>query len=469
MKIAFLHYHLKTGGVTTVLQQQIKAVSPTCEVMLLTGEMAGSYGRVETRSIPGIGYDINEEIRHDPEETADAVINAIFNCWPGGCDILHVHNPTLAKNRNFLKILKILQIRGITLFLQIHDFAEDGRPQAYFHNETYPADCHYGVINSRDYNILLKCGLKSHGLHRVFNAITPLPGKKQSATADHVLYPVRAIRRKNIGEAILLSLFMPHGVSLKITLPPNSPMDRESYNDWKRFVKIHRLAVGFEAGEKNDFSDLVSRARFLITTSITEGFGFTFLEPWTAGKMLWGRRLPEICRDFEKAGINLDHMYSGIFIPLEWINREAFSIRWKNVFRMVCRRFDFHPRDDDIRQALTAAVAGSRIDFGLLDENFQRQILLRVIKDKQARRELIRINPFLAEPGYIKNPAELIRKNRAVVLDTCGMSGYTDNLMKVYRKIIENPVSHRLDKQLLLRCFLRPDRFSLLKWSDYAR
>ncbi|MBW1866938.1 MAG: hypothetical protein JRI38_04235 [Deltaproteobacteria bacterium] len=469
MKIAFLHYHLKTGGVTTVLQQQINAVSPACEVMLLTGEMPESTGSIETRSIPGIGYDIPGGILHDPGQVADAVVNAIFDYWPDGCDILHVHNPTLAKNRNFLKILKALQGRGITLFLQIHDFAEDGRPQAYFHGEEYPVDCHYGVINSRDYNILLKCGLKKRGLHRVFNTITPLPRKDHRAIAEYVLYPVRAIRRKNIGEALLLSLFLPHGESLQISLPPNSPMDRESYNDWKRFVKTHRLTVGFEAGLQNDFSDLVCHARFLITTSITEGFGFAFLEPWTADKMLWGRRLPDICHDFEKAGINLDHLYSSIRIPLDWINPEAFSTRRQSVFRAVCRRFDFHPRDDDIRQALSVIATGGRIDFGLLDEKFQRRVLSLIIENKQARRELIRINPFLAEPGYVKNPDELIRKNRAAVLDTYNEAGYTDNVLGVYRKIIEKPVTHRIDRQLLLRCFMQPNRFSLLKWSDYAR
>jgi len=469
MKIAFLHYHLKTGGVTTVLQQQIKAVPPACEVLLLTGEQPESTGSIETRCIPGIGYDTTEHIRINPEKTAHAVARAISDYWPDGCDILHVHNPTLAKNKNFLKILKALQARGITLFLQIHDFAEDGRPQAYFHNEAYPADCHYGVINSRDYNILLKCGLKPEGLHRVFNAITPLPRSSRDSTADHVLYPVRAIRRKNIGEALLLSLFLSHGDSLQITLPPNSPMDWASYNGWKHFAKMNELSVGFEAGRQHDFSDLVRHARFLITTSITEGFGFTFLEPWTADKLLWGRRLPDICHDFEKAGINLNHLYSRILIPLEWIDSKAFSTRWKTAFRTVCRGFDFHSCDNHIRKALAAVMSGNRIDFGLLDEKFQWQVLSKIIKDKPARRELIRINPFLTEPGYVKNPDELIRKNRAAVLDTYNEAGYTENLLGVYQKIIEKPVTHRINRQLLLHCFLQPDRFSLLKWGPYAR
>ena len=468
MKIAFLHYHLRTGGVTTVLQQQIKAISPSCEVMLLTGEKSESAGSITTRTIPGIGYDINGDMGQDHRNIADAVVNAIFDHWPDGCDVLHVHNPTLAKNKNFLKILKSLQTRGIKLFLQIHDFAEDGRPNAYFHDETYPENCHYGVINSRDYDILIKCGLDPDGLHRIFNTITPLPWRHKPARADYILYPVRAIRRKNIGEAILLSLFLPGGESLHITLPPNSPMDWKSYNDWKRFVRSHRLPVVFEVGVQHDFRDLIGQARFLITTSVTEGFGFTFLEPWTAGKVLWGRKLPEICRDFENAGVNLDHLYSSVLIPLAWIDPKAFCARWQTAFQTTCNRFDMAPPDTKINQFLDGIISGGRIDFGFLDEPFQQQVLSRVIRDNLARRKLIRLNPFLAEPGNVKNPIELIRKNRRVVLDTYSESAYTENLLAVYRKIIKKPVSQQIDRPLLLRCFLQPDRFNLLKWGAYA-
>ncbi|MBW2100574.1 MAG: glycosyltransferase family 1 protein, partial [Deltaproteobacteria bacterium] len=127
MKIAFINYHLKRGGVTTVLKQQIEALKDECEFLVLTGLLPEAPFPAETTHIPGIAYD--REIGHPepPEQTANAIIKAIYARWPDGCDLLHVHNPTLAKNKNFLKILKLLQKKGIKLFLQIHDFAEDGR------------------------------------------------------------------------------------------------------------------------------------------------------------------------------------------------------------------------------------------------------------------------------------------------------------------------------------------------------
>jgi len=42
MKIAFIHYHLKTGGVTTVLKQQVEVLRDTCDIMVLTGEIPES-------------------------------------------------------------------------------------------------------------------------------------------------------------------------------------------------------------------------------------------------------------------------------------------------------------------------------------------------------------------------------------------------------------------------------------------
>ena len=37
MRIAYLHYHLKTGGVTTVIKQQLSALAGETEQMVLTG------------------------------------------------------------------------------------------------------------------------------------------------------------------------------------------------------------------------------------------------------------------------------------------------------------------------------------------------------------------------------------------------------------------------------------------------
>jgi glycosyltransferase involved in cell wall biosynthesis len=469
MKIVFIHYHLKTGGVTAVLRQQIESMLHTSDLLLLTGAPPDASFPCETVHIPGLGYDKSGPNRFEPEKVADAIIKAIRLKWDGGCDIIHVHNPTLAKNRNFLKILKTLQKEKFRLFLQIHDFAEDGRPLAYFSEDDYVSDCHYGVINSRDYNILLKAGLKKEGLHKIFNIITPLNFKATGAIPkNYILYPVRAIRRKNIGEAILLSLFFTNDETLAITLPPNSPADIKSHERWKAFVDEKHLDIIFEAGLTHEFPDLVLSANFLITTSITEGFGFSFLEPWTAEKLLWGRRLPQICQDFEKNGLQLDHLYSRLNVPVEWIGKERLFKTWKLCVQRAGSMFDLAIDETAIKNAFEKTTDKDIIDFGLLDESFQKTVISKVLSDSANRDALIHLNPYLSNPGDVSNRDALIQNNLKAVKRHYNQTRYRKNLLDIYTRVIRDNVHQKIDKKILFSEFFSLDNFSLLKWSSYA-
>ncbi|MBT8351470.1 MAG: hypothetical protein KJO26_09600 [Deltaproteobacteria bacterium] len=468
MKIAFIHYHLKTGGVTTVLKQQIKAIQNLCDTLVLTGSDQKSSFPFHTVFIPGLGYDRLNQIKQQPHEVAESIINAIIEKFGSNCDVLHVHNPTLAKNTEFLNILKELQLRNLNLFLQIHDFAEDGRPDVYF-SDPYLSNCHYGVINSRDYKILLKAGLNKEGLHQIFNMVEPFTLSNRIKVLDNsVLYPIRAIRRKNIGEAILLSVFFKHDERLSITLPPNSPADFKSYTGWINFVKDNNLNVEFESGLKNDFSKLMSSSRFLITTSIAEGFGFSFVEPWCAKKIIWGRRLPDICRDFENNGINLDHLYAKLLIPVEWIGKDNFYRKWKDCILRVYKFFNYDFDQSNLDDFFSQVIENETIDFAILNEPFQKQIISHIVSSKERKKELIRLNPYLSSVGIVPDRETLIKNNMAAVYSNFNMAIYKEKLLQIYQKVSNFPVSHRIDKNILLAQFLNPRYFSLLKWCEYS-
>ena len=373
MKIAFLHYHLKTGGVTTVLHQQSEAIRKDCQCLIIAGSAPESDIAVKFAEIPQLGYTQRDHKPFDPADIAESIMTEIHSAFDGKCDVLHVHNPTLAKNKHFLDILQHLQRKNVNLFLQIHDFAEDGRPSVYFPDE-YPKNCHYGVLNTRDYNILLKAGLSAKGVHQIPNMVSPVQKTHdRPAVGNYVLYPIRAIRRKNIGEAILLSYFLPNDTRLLITLPPNSPMDISSYRDWISFVQKHHLPVEFDAGVDKEFRELVQGARSLITTSITEGFGFSFLEPWMYDKLLWGRNLIPITQDFEQKGIRLNHLYPRLMVPVEWIGRSMFFEQWQSCIRQTCDRFHYPIQQDRINASFEEMTASGLIDFGLLNESFQKK------------------------------------------------------------------------------------------------
>jgi hypothetical protein len=352
--------------------------------------------------------------------------------------------------------------------LQIHDFAEDGRPLSYFAEE-YPADCHYSVVNSRDYRILLKAGLKKKGLHRLFNSVNLPDGQPTSSDGGpYVVYPIRGIRRKNIGEAILLSLFFENDETLVITLPPNSPADMQSYKDWKAFSGDHHLRVEFDAGLKRPFDAIVRSARYLLTTSITEGFGFSFLEPWLFEKSVRGRKLADICSDFEANGVRLDHMYTQLNVPLNWVGSQGFFDRWKRTIENTCKLFDIQIDKDRIQSAYNFITADGNIDFGLLSEDYQKQVILRLLSNPAHLQDLLKLNPFLLKIGKIRNEKDIVNTNRSAVIRNYNMSSYRQKLLTAYAAVNTHCVLQRIDKKILLAEFLNLTKFSLLKWGDYG-
>lgn len=467
MKIAFVHYHLKTGGVTTVLKRQIMAIQDTCDTLVLTGDRAATELPCKVVEISELGYDQPGVSPPAPDRVAERVLEVMRERWPGGCDVLHVHNPTLAKNRQILQIIKKLQQSGVNLFLQIHDFAEDGRPDAYSEEE-YPANCHYGVINLRDVGILNKAGLCGPGLHHIPNAVEGISVKACRCPKSQILYPVRAIRRKNLGEAILLSMFFKNEHRLAVTQPPNSPADITCYRDWIDWVRKTKLRVDFEVGKNTDFPLLVGASESIVTTSISEGFGLTFLEPWTAGKFLWGRRLGDICSDMEENGILLNSLYDRLDVPLNWIDADAFAREWHEAVFSAVERYGRHVAADAVNRSFARMTHDEMVDFGLLSEKYQRQVLVRLIGDPSTKMELVSLNPLLSHPGVVGDRSAIIENNRRAVFQHYGTEQYRNRLLAIYDQILSHPVCHQIDKDALCDAFIDLDQFSLLQWGAYG-
>ncbi|MCP5051233.1 MAG: glycosyltransferase family 4 protein [bacterium] len=476
MKVAFLHYHLRPGGVTTVIKRQVAAVKPDCETLVLcshpSGELDGLDAPVSHVPLVAYGHKVKETFT--PRDLAGSILEAIHRRWPDGCDVLHVHNPLLAKNRELLKALEILRDQGMSLFLQVHDFAEDGRPDVYYDRE-YVADVHYGVINSRDYDILRKAGLKEEGLHLVANNIKPFPADNDvSPDSDTpgsgmVLYPVRAIRRKNIGEVLLFSLFLGKNQAVGITLPPGSHGDRTSYLQWKSFIRDHHFDVHLDVGETGDYRQLVKRAPFILTTSVNEGFGFSFLEPWTAGKMVFGRYLPHVCEDFQRRGVELRHLYSDFRIPLETIasgnGKEPFYERWRHSLFHSARAFGYSLDPATVGNAFRQLTPNRSIDFGVLDEAAQMNALLQIKNHTSMTRRVRELNPWLREQPGTGTNTDTIAHNDRIVRQCYGNENYRKTLLDIYQKVAHRSVVHCIHRETLLDEFLDPFQYKMLQWS----
>jgi len=460
MKIALVHYHLRAGGVTSVIQSQIDALKGRCELLLLSSEKVSKFQGVKAITVPGLAYDRKGCLFMAPVELSQEIIGKIRENWPSGCDVLHVHNPLLSKNRSLLEALKRMRDGGISLFLQVHDFAEDGRPLVYS-PEAYVEDVHYGVLNRGDYQVLQHSGLKEDGLHLLPNAVRekemPLRARE-----SYILYPVRGIRRKNLGEAILLSRFWDKRWPLAVTLAPNSPADFRTYNDWKGFVKEEKFNVRFEVGVNRLYRDILSEALFFITTSVNEGFGFTFIEPWLAGKAVAGRLLLRACGDFIEKGLDFRNFYTSLNIHPDLLNWSSFKIRWFEAFNQACRMFRLHWDAAEIDRAFLKMTQNGGLDFACLDEIAQREVLAH-----QKGLSLIKaLNPLLERLSHISMLEEGVSQNRDIVRDLYSVQRYGDRLISIYEKVIKRKIYHSINKEILLRHFLHPASFRMIQWQS---
>ncbi len=471
LKIAYLHYHLKPGGVTTVIRHQTQHRPSGSTSVVVCGTPPPSSFPAPVVTVPGIGYDGTPGTEKPAQSIAAMIDQAINNAFGGSgrCDLIHVHNPLLAKNRQFLDIIRHLQSMGYPLLLQVHDFAEDGRPGAYFHRDEYPSDCHYSVINRRDYRFLLDCGLNPDGLHYLPNSVAaPELTSSMGPASDYILYPVRAIRRKNIGEALLLSLFLHAPIQLFITLPPNSPGDFPAYRIWQQLTAAKALPVRFEMGLQHDFTQLLLHARQVVTTSISEGFGFAFLEPWMAGKSVEGRLLPEICQDFTDAGIRLEHLYPQIKVPMAWIDRSRTIRRFQSCCARNRRSFGAADAESFSQTLVAPLQDADTLDFGMLDEPLQVEVIEKIISDPAKKGLFLELNPVLAGMDGRSRPDRPIKNNCRRIPENFGHQAVSKRLEHIYGQVLQRPVRHHIDKHRLMDKFFNFNNFNLLKWNTHC-
>ena len=471
-----MHYHLRPGGITTVLRDQVAALQHRADCIVMTGEPPAEkldpLLMAAVRVVPGIGYAEAGTGAPDPRAAAEALSRAMLDAWGAPADILHVHNPTLNKNPSLPAILRLLQDDGMRLLVQVHDLAEDGRSSAFFPiREDYPRDCHYCVINSRDRDALVNAGLRPEGVHLMWNVVRPpvdLHARPAARAARHVprdkplelIYPVRGIRRKNIGEAILLAALLPG--RLVLTLPPRNEADVARHSAWRVFARSLALPIRFDAGLDQPLDQLMREADGALTTSLNEGFGFAFLEPWTAGLPVGGRRVSHVCNDFERDGVRLPLQYESLPVPIDLFDAASFSLRWRDALSAAFRSFDKNLDASALSGAWSGMIHASGVDFGALDEHAQREAISRLCADSGARRRMESRDLETLRRGFAAPDWLLVEQNEAVIRDAYGMRRYAELLEEVYRAVHDLSVTQRIDRRVLLDGFLDPRSFRML-------
>lgn len=513
MKLAILHYHLNRGGVTRVIENQLRALdavlsgAETWPVALIYGGRRQGWPedlperfrsiRLSLHEVAALDYDAARENEDPQPGTLDDQLIALLNAlgFAPAETVVHVHNHALGKNLALPVAVGRLAEHGYAMLLQPHDFAEDFRPANFqklshcmpeqdpssWHGRLYPqaSHLHYALLNSRDLQILRQAGVDAGRLHLLPN---PVPGVDQLASKEQarrrlaeqfhvgpsdlfVLYPVRGIRRKNVGEALLYSALGPPGTVIGLTLPPLNPAEQSIYTMWKQLAAELELPFRFELGAPGglSFGENLAAADLVLTTSVAEGFGMVFLESWLALRGLIGRDLPEITADFVRIGVRLDCLQPQLKVPVEWVGIDVFRRTMLDAYRRTLSAYDW-PEPPDIAERLKARTQQELLDFGDLDEPLQGQVIRIVCQSRQNRRRMLDCNPWIERTALALGAgADFLSSNVPVIHRHYSLVPVGRRLLDLYQRVASSLRFNRPrpldDAERILDAFLDLKRF----------
>ena len=479
MKVALVHYHLQPGGVTRVIENTIRAWEKSDSgpegCVVLSGRPYPGKVLPHVRTVEGLDY-ADARKAPDPALLTERLKEAARTTLGGLPDLWHIHNHSLGKNPALSGAVALLAQSGARLLLQPHDYAEDGRPENFGNlagtqPTIYPTggQIHYAALNRRD-QIFLQHTLEGHPspVHLLANAIPQAPESAESVPArtypeipDNLfLYPVRAVRRKNLGELALLSAAHPE-IHFANSLGPTNPAFAPIYQSWIEFARGHSLGVTYGLGDQTDasFSEMVSLAQAIVNVSVAEGFGLGFLEPWTFGKSLCGRNLPEITADFSELGVNLDRLYPELRVDPDLVDRKELKAALSEAMSRAYASYGREIPANALDRALHSICNEDGIEFGRLNEPLQKRVISQ-IKDSADGLSEVR-----EQAGLEILDRSRIQSNLSAVTQNFCLTRYGQTLSGIYNKVLSSQVDQVrfADTNKMLDQFLSPERFNLLR------
>ncbi len=419
MRVAIVHYHLDSGGVTRVIETASQALTAAGiqHVILTSGwgvppQTVARASRPEHLSIPALGYFTTPGTLTATQLT-DSLLTAATAALGAPPDLWHFHNHSLGKNCLLPEVIAQLAAAGERLVLQIHDLAEQGRPA------NYPliADCetlypvapriHYAFLNSRDLAVFTAAGLPAENSGILPNPVVISNLTPQAATGPAILFaPIRGIRRKNLGELVFLAALAPAGVRFAISRAPRNPAELPVHDTWQKFANCQRLPIGFDVVDRfapavsadSSFASWVDHATHFVTTSVSEGFGLPFLEAAALGKPLIGRNLPHLTAEHARHGIRTGHLYDRLLVPADWIDLPILEDYLTADLERTYRAYRRPLSSRTIAATLAAIVEDDYFDFGNLPEPLQQAAIERLADLPKRKLALVEHNG-LTEPA----------------------------------------------------------------------
>jgi len=428
MDVLILHYHLNPGGVTRIVESQVKSISFNNNILpvkVLCGISSGlpmlsNIQIVQDRLMNYVSADISDENLVQNQAEIISLIRSHLTRHT----IIHSHNPNLGKNPALTAALYKIAGEGVPVINHYHDFAEDrpanmeflGRVLPLLTSETaerviYPAlsNYHYIVLNSCDVQRLTDKGINHRQIRFLPNPVPEWGSNLErsqdlrekvcsalgfSASDFLCTYPVRAIQRKNIGEFLLMAVLFAEAANFAITLAPLNPVEIPGYERWKSFCNKNSINVRFEASDRVSFKELIAASDFCITTSIREGFGMVYMEPWLAGTPVIGREISCVIGDLQHSGLRFPRLY----------------------------------------EKLEVQTGQGKKDFKDISVDEQENVILNALKDRGIKKEIFQANTFL-DTWLNRVPDDLILNNQKIIRQKFSLEEYGKQLLGFYSEI----------------------------------
>ena len=481
--VAIVHYHLNRGGVTRVIHTAAACLKAAgIPHVILSGEADERDASLPVQVVEGLRYGTDPDGPSGLQLSQSLRAAAAAVLGPGPI-VWHFHNHSLGRNRAIADAVAILAESGDAMVLQFHDFAEDGRPQNYpviaDTDTLYPHSprIRLAFLNSRDLLHFLAAGLPAARSVLLPTAITPPAAVKPLETPPDsplVLYPVRGIRRKNLGELFLLAALAPKGTRYALTLAPENPRWQSYYDEWTAFAQDSGLPVQLAVVGRlspvpkasRSYASWLRHATHCITTSVAEGFGLGFLEPVMIGKPLLGRNLPTVTNDFSEAGIVPGRLYDRLLVPVAWVGKEALRQR---LVRSLCTTLETYGQvmsNEHVERSFAAMLHRDYLDFGNLPEDLQRQVIHRILAGGEGDEVLVESR---AETVPLRLWLRRTLKQTAPTaqppdLAAYSLEAYTARLTQVYASLahVKPTAPEYVAKHKVLARFLKPGSFHFL-------
>lgn len=441
--MVILHYHLRPGGVRRVIELAapylVREMKSVRRVVIASGERPEvGWEKVIRKALAPLPVeffiDASFGYLTDQRGTISQILRNVRNGLAkllGNMDqngpLVWAHNLGIGRNLILTNELsKACAQKRISLLLHHHDWWFDNRwshwPQ--MRRAGFPslksvanvifaaeAKIQHITINRADQRILSRHSKsRSHWLPNLIDrSPKPAPSRVRKArewleeiigerNPSIWLMPCRALRRKNIAEAILLAKWLRPDGWLVTTGGPSSENERDYFAELSAKVKEHRWRVKLgvlqgDESRKPPVGDLMAASEAVVLTSIQEGFGLPFLEAAAAGRPLIARSLPNIAPDLAQFGFKFAQYYDDIVIDPTLFDWDAEHTRqmdlyrtWHNQLPAPVRHFAGEPwlLQSDQRRAIPFSRMTLSAQLEVLEKPVEQSFLL-----------CLRLNPFL--------------------------------------------------------------------------